>query len=163
MVFPSILQKVQMLLCLALLIHLACDAEGLTSCCTRKPKPCGLYELLCRRGNGTVQGGRFPGNAAMGILTLGKRKTGERRIQNRLQQLLHGSRNQAAGILTMGKRMGSTQIDGMLNDSSKADSEQLWTQLRIGAFGLSKPRIMSLYWVTVIMSVNVPNNCISEH
>lgn len=135
LLFSSSKQKVQVFLFLALLVHLACDAEGTTSCCTRKPRPCSLYELLCRRGdgNGTVQGVRFPGNAAAGILTLGKRKTGERRLQNRLQQLLHGSRNQAAGILTMGKRMESTESEGILqniHDTSTAGWKQLriWTQ-----------------------------------
>ncbi|XP_048102329.1 orexin [Alosa alosa] len=134
-------KRVQMLLFLAVLVHLACDAEGATTCCTRKHRPCSLYELLCRRvdGNGTVQGVRFPGNAAAGILTLGKRRTGERRLQNRLQQLLHGSRNQAAGILTMGKRLESSESDGILqemHDTSTTDSEQL----RIS----TQPRIMRL-------------------
>ncbi len=73
-------------------------------------RSCKLYEILCRAGrrNDTSVArhiGRFNNDAAVGILTLGKRKVGERRVQDRLQQLLHGSRNQAAGILTMGKRL----------------------------------------------------------
>lgn len=135
LLFSPIIQKVQILLFLALLVHLACEAEGTTSCCTRKPRPCGLYELLCRRGdsNGTVHGARFPGSAAAGILTLGKRKSGERRLQNRLEQLLHGSRNQAAGILTMGKRMENIEGEATfqeIHDTSTAGWKQLriWTQ-----------------------------------
>uniref|UniRef100_A0A673BHF7 Hypocretin neuropeptide precursor n=1 Tax=Sphaeramia orbicularis TaxID=375764 RepID=A0A673BHF7_9TELE len=48
--------------------------------------------------------GTLTGDAAAGILTLGKRLEDEHRLQSRLHQLLHGSKNQAAGILTMGKR-----------------------------------------------------------
>lgn len=59
--------------------------------------------LLCRSGSKTPVG-VLTGDAAAGILTLGKRKEEEERFQSRLHQLLHGSRNKAAGILTMGKR-----------------------------------------------------------
>ncbi|TSK28007.1 Orexin [Bagarius yarrelli] len=84
----------------------------MTSCCTRKSNPCSLYELLCRAGyrnltdpDGKI--GRLSSDAAAGILTLGKRKATETRYHDRLQHLLHNSRNQAAGILTMGKRVAS--------------------------------------------------------
>ncbi|KAL1277984.1 hypothetical protein QQF64_024657 [Cirrhinus molitorella] len=102
-------KKVQLLLFMALLAHLARDAEGVATCCSSASRSCKLYEILCRAGrrNDTSVArhiGRFNNDAAVGILTLGKRKVGERRVQDRLQQLLHGSRNQAAGILTMGKR-----------------------------------------------------------
>ncbi|XP_016339649.1 orexin-like [Sinocyclocheilus anshuiensis] len=94
---------------MALLAHLARDAEGVATCCSSASGSCKLYEILCRAGrrNDTSVArhiSRFNNDAAVGILTLGKRKVGERRVQDRLQQLLHGSRNQAAGILTMGKR-----------------------------------------------------------
>lgn len=102
-------QRVQLLLFMALLAHLARDAEGVATCCTSSSRSCKMYEFLCRAGrrNDTSVArhfGRFNNDAAVGILTLGKRKVGERRVEDRLQQLLHGSRNQAAGILTMGKR-----------------------------------------------------------
>ncbi|XP_016344113.1 orexin-like [Sinocyclocheilus anshuiensis] len=105
-------KRVQLLLFMALLAaHLARDAEGVATCCSSVSSSCKLYEMLCRVGrrNDTSVArhiGRFNNDAAVGILTLGKRnKVGERRVQDRLQQLLlHGSRNQAAGILTMGKR-----------------------------------------------------------
>lgn len=94
---------------MVLLAHLSRDAEGVATCCTSTSKSCKIYEFLCRAGrrNDTSVAkhfGRFNNDAAVGILTLGKRKVGERRVEDRLQQLLHGSRNQAAGILTMGKR-----------------------------------------------------------
>ncbi|XP_067285006.1 orexin [Pseudorasbora parva] len=103
-------KRVQLLLFMALLAHLARDAEGVATCCTStSSRSCKFYELLCRAGrrNDTSVArhfGRFNDDASVGILTLGKRKVDERRIEDRLQQLLHGSRNQAAGILTMGKR-----------------------------------------------------------
>ncbi|XP_065137159.1 hypocretin neuropeptide precursor [Paramisgurnus dabryanus] len=102
-------KKVQLLFLVVLLVHVAREAEGVATCCARGSRSCKLYELLCRPGrrNDTYMVGhigRFNNDAAAGILTLGKRKVGERRVQDRLQQLLHGSRNQAAGILTMGKR-----------------------------------------------------------
>uniref|UniRef100_A0A671T6S2 Hypocretin neuropeptide precursor n=1 Tax=Sinocyclocheilus anshuiensis TaxID=1608454 RepID=A0A671T6S2_9TELE len=102
-------KRVRLLLFMALLAHLARDAEGVATCCSSASGSCKLYEILCRAGrrNDTSVArhiSRFNNDAAVGILTLGKRKVGERRVQDRLQQLLHGSRNQAAGILTMGKR-----------------------------------------------------------
>nr|XP_055050223.1 orexin [Misgurnus anguillicaudatus] len=102
-------KKVHLLFLVVLLVQVAREAEGVATCCARGSRSCKLYELLCRAGrrNDTyIVGhiGRFNNDAAAGILTLGKRKVGERRVQDRLQQLLHGSRNQAAGILTMGKR-----------------------------------------------------------
>ncbi len=106
----SLHQRVQLLVFMTLLAHLARDAEGVVTCCSSASRSCKLYEILCRAGrrNDTSVArhiGRFNNDAAVGILTLGKRKVGERRVQDRLQQLLHGSRNQAAGILTMGKRL----------------------------------------------------------
>ncbi|XP_030649816.1 hypocretin neuropeptide precursor [Chanos chanos] len=103
-------KRLQVLLLITLLAHLTCDAEGVANCCTRKPGACRLFDLLCRDGykNSTdmaKQIGLLTNDASAGILTLGKRREGERRFQNRLQQLLHGSRNPAAGILTMGKRL----------------------------------------------------------
>jgi len=102
-------QRVQLLLFMTLVAHVARDAEAVTSCCTSTSRSCKFYELLCRTGSRNDTSiarhfGRFNNDAAVGILTLGKRKVGERRVEDRLQQLLHGSRNQAAGILTMGKR-----------------------------------------------------------
>ncbi|XP_051570654.1 orexin [Myxocyprinus asiaticus] len=102
-------KRVQLLLLMVFVAHLARDAEGVATCCLRGSRSCRLYDLLCRAGRWNDTSildhiGRLNNDAAAGILTLGKRKVGERRIQDRLQQLLHGSRNQAAGILTMGKR-----------------------------------------------------------
>ncbi|XP_059413419.1 hypocretin neuropeptide precursor-like [Carassius carassius] len=102
-------KRVQLLLFMALLAHLARDAEGAATCCSSASRSCKLYEMLCRSGprNDTSVArhiGHLNNDAAVGILTLGKRRMGERRVQDRLRQLLHGSRNQAAGILTMGKR-----------------------------------------------------------
>lgn len=96
--------------------QLTCDAEAITSCCTRKPHPCALYELLCRAGHRNLTDpvgklGRLGSDAAAGILTLGKRKATETRYQDRLQHLLHSTRNQAAGILTMGKRGAEGSTD----------------------------------------------------
>ncbi|XP_056608213.1 orexin [Triplophysa dalaica] len=100
-------KKFQLLLLIALLAHLAREAGGVATCCARGSRSCKLYDLLCRAGlRNDTYFTRFNNDAAAGILTLGKRKVGERRVQDRLQQLLHGSRNQAAGILTMGKRFG---------------------------------------------------------
>lgn len=99
----------QLVLLLALMTQLTCDADATTICCARKQHPCTLYELLCRAGHRNLTEadgklGRLSSDAAAGILTLGKRKATETRYQDRLQHLLHSSRNQAAGILTMGKR-----------------------------------------------------------
>ncbi|XP_062841088.1 orexin [Trichomycterus rosablanca] len=102
-------QKLQILLSLVLLAHLICDTEAGSSCCARKPRPCTLYELLCRAGQGNDTGsagktGRITSDASAGILTMGKRKENDSRYHDRLQQLLQSSRNQAKGILTVGKR-----------------------------------------------------------
>ena len=86
-----------------LLSRVTCEARGVSECCRRPPHSCRLYALLCRPG-GKASGGPLTGDAAAGILTLGKRRGGELRMHNRLRQLLQGSGNQAAGILTMGKR-----------------------------------------------------------
>ncbi|XP_053471493.1 orexin [Ictalurus furcatus] len=99
----------KLVLFLAVMTQLTCDTEAMTSCCTRKPHPCPLHELLCRTGHRNLTDldgklGRLSSDAAAGILTLGKRNAPETRYQDRLQHLLHSSRNQAAGILTMGKR-----------------------------------------------------------
>lgn len=76
--------------------------------------------LLCRSGNGN--GGSHTGDAAAGILTLGKRRDDGHRLQSRLHQLLQGSMNQAAGILTMGKRteerVGEPYMDWMARPGS---------------------------------------------
>lgn len=92
-----------MLLSTLLLSQLACGAPSVSECCQQPSRSCRLYVLLCRPGS-TPRGGPLPGDAAAGILTLGKRREEEERFQSRLHLLLHGSRNQAAGILTMGKR-----------------------------------------------------------
>nr|XP_046270355.1 orexin [Scatophagus argus] len=94
-------RKVLVLVLMLLLSQLACDAHSVSECCRQPSRSCRLYVLLCRSGSKTL-GGSLTGDAAAGILTLGKRD--EDRLQSRLHQLLHGSRNQAAGILTMGKR-----------------------------------------------------------
>ncbi|XP_051572484.1 hypocretin neuropeptide precursor-like [Myxocyprinus asiaticus] len=82
---------------MALLAHLARDAEGIATCCSRGSKSCRLYKLLCsveRRNDISIVGhiGRLNNDAAAGILTLGKRKVDERRVQDSLQQLLQGSK-----------------------------------------------------------------------
>ncbi|KAF7668739.1 hypothetical protein LDENG_00290880 [Lucifuga dentata] len=86
-----------------LLSHLACDAHSMSKCCSQPSHSCRLSVLLCRSG-GNTQGGALSRDASAGILTLGKRKGGEHRLQSRLHQLLQVSRDKAAGILTMGKR-----------------------------------------------------------
>ncbi|XP_028267961.1 hypocretin neuropeptide precursor [Parambassis ranga] len=96
-------RKVLVLVLMLLLSQLACDAHSVSECCRQPSRSCRLYVLLCRPGSKGL-GGTLTGDAAAGILTLGKRGGEEHRLQTRLQQLLHGSRNQAAGILTMGKR-----------------------------------------------------------
>ncbi|XP_029997733.1 hypocretin neuropeptide precursor [Sphaeramia orbicularis] len=93
-------RKALALLLMLLLSHVACDAHTVAECCSQPSRSCRLYVLLCRSGNR----GTLTGDAAAGILTLGKRLEDEHRLQSRLHQLLHGSKNQAAGILTMGKR-----------------------------------------------------------
>ncbi|KAM7387366.1 hypothetical protein PAMA_009811 [Pampus argenteus] len=98
-------RKVLVLVVMLMLSHLACDAHSVSECCRQPSRSCRLYVLLCRSGSKDVGvGGHLTGDASAGILTLGKRKEDEHRLQSRLHQLLQGSRNQAAGILTMGKR-----------------------------------------------------------
>ncbi|KAL7379042.1 hypothetical protein ABVT39_022487 [Epinephelus coioides] len=108
-------RKVLVLVLMLLLSQLACDAHSVSECCRQPPRNCRLHVLLCRSGSKNL-GGTLTGDAAAGILTLGKRREDDR-LQSRLHQLLQGSRNQAAGILTMGKRteeMGREQyIDWM--------------------------------------------------
>lgn len=104
-------RKVLVLVLMLLLSHLTCDAHSVSECCRQPSRSCRLYVLLCRPG-GKAFGGPLTGDAAAGILTLGKRTEDEHRLHSRLYQLLQGSRNQAAGILTMGKRteeMGGEQ------------------------------------------------------
>ncbi|CAN9505480.1 unnamed protein product [Ophioblennius macclurei] len=98
-------RKALLLLSVLLLSQLSCDAQTLSECCSQPSRSCRLAVLLCRSGGSGV-GGALTGDASVGILTLGKRGEDEVRLQGRLHQLLHSSRNQAAGILTMGKRTG---------------------------------------------------------
>ncbi|XP_070837580.1 hypocretin neuropeptide precursor [Chaetodon trifascialis] len=114
-------RKVLLLVLMLLLSQLACDAHSMSECCRQPSRSCRLYVLLCRSGGKTL-GGPLRGDAAAGILTLGKRKEYEDRLQSRLHQLLHGSKNQAAGILTMGKRTeestGEQYMDWMAQSGS---------------------------------------------
>ncbi|XP_076607732.1 hypocretin neuropeptide precursor [Chaetodon auriga] len=114
-------RKVLLLVLMLLLSQLACDAHSMSECCRQPSRSCRLYVLLCRSGSKTM-GGPLTGDAAAGILTLGKRKEYEDRLQSRLHQLLHGSKNQAAGILTMGKRTeesaGEQYMDWMAQSGS---------------------------------------------
>ncbi|XP_057716672.1 orexin [Corythoichthys intestinalis] len=91
-----------LLLVLVLLSHeVRCDTKTVSSECCRQPtRTCRLHLLLCRPG-GVADG---LADASAGILTLGKRTEDEGAFNNRLQRLLHGSRNHATGILTMGRR-----------------------------------------------------------
>lgn len=120
---------VQVLLFLALLAHVVHLADGMSGCCMRRPRACGLYGLLCQPGAGNdtrVKAVRVSSDAATGILTLGKRKPTESRYQDRLQHFLHGARNQAAGILTMGRRSkepGAGNI-GTIHTPIKLDLER---------------------------------------
>lgn len=98
-------RKVLLLVLMVLLSQLTCDAHNMSECCNHPSRSCRLYVLLCRSGS-KGNGGPLAEDAAAGILTLGKRREDEQRLQSRLHQLLQGSRNQAAGILTMGKRTG---------------------------------------------------------
>ncbi|XP_027897345.1 hypocretin neuropeptide precursor isoform X1 [Xiphophorus couchianus] len=86
-----------------LLAQLGCSTQSVSECCRQPARSCRLQVLLCRSGNKSI-GGTIAGDAAAGILTLGKRNEDELHLQSRLHQLLHGRKNQAAGILTMGKR-----------------------------------------------------------
>uniref|UniRef100_A0A4W4EPM9 Hypocretin neuropeptide precursor n=1 Tax=Electrophorus electricus TaxID=8005 RepID=A0A4W4EPM9_ELEEL len=95
-----LVQKMQVLLFLVLLAHMVRDAEGMAVCCTRKPRSCRFYLLLCRAVYRKDVVGKMDDTAA-GILILGEQKLTERRYQDRLQNLLQSSRNQAAGLLTI--------------------------------------------------------------
>ncbi|XP_028647092.1 orexin [Erpetoichthys calabaricus] len=86
-------KKLHSSLLFLLLAILLCNCQPVPDCCRHKTCSCRIYDLL----HGT-------GNHAVGILTLGKRKTSSQAYQSRLYQLLHGSGNHAAGILTMGRR-----------------------------------------------------------
>ncbi|XP_019722032.1 hypocretin neuropeptide precursor isoform X2 [Hippocampus comes] len=78
-----------------------CDPLSASGECCRQPsRACRLHLFLCRSGG--VSGG--PADPSAGILTLGKRMEDEGTFNNRLHQLLYGSRSHAAGILTMGRR-----------------------------------------------------------
>nr|XP_020462959.1 orexin isoform X2 [Monopterus albus] len=96
-------RKVLVLVLVLLLSHLTCNAHNISKCCTQPSRSCRLHVLLCRSGSKN-SGGPLTEDAATGILTLGKRREGEHRLQSRLYQLLQSSRNQAEGILTLGKR-----------------------------------------------------------
>ncbi|XP_029014186.1 orexin isoform X2 [Betta splendens] len=110
-------KKLLLLVLILLLSQLTCAAYDVPECCRQPSRPCRLYVLLCRSG-AKSSGGPLTGDAAAGILTLGKRTEEEHRLQSRLQQLLQGSRNQAAGILTMGKRAGEAYVDWMAQSLS---------------------------------------------
>ncbi|CAG5898028.1 unnamed protein product [Menidia menidia] len=98
-------RKAMVLGFMLLLSRLDCDAQSVSECCRQPARSCRLQVLLCRTGH-QGPGGTHTGDASAGILTLGKRNEDEQRLESRLHQLLHGSRNQAAGILTMGRRSG---------------------------------------------------------
>ncbi|XP_072298246.1 hypocretin neuropeptide precursor [Eucyclogobius newberryi] len=106
--------KAMLLVLLLLLSESSSGSNPVSECCRRPSPSCRLYLLLCRPA------GLRAGDAAAGILTLGKRSEEEYSLQSRLDQLLHGQRNQAAGILTMGKRtverdwMGQAEISTTL-------------------------------------------------
>ncbi|KAF1379764.1 hypothetical protein PFLUV_G00179420 [Perca fluviatilis] len=114
-------KKVLVLVLMLLLSHLACDAHSMSECCRQPARSCHLYALLCRSGSKNL-GGTLTGDAAAGILTLGKRNEDEHLLQSRLNQLLQGSRNKAAGILTMGRRTeeraGDQYMDWMAQSGS---------------------------------------------
>ncbi|XP_038134259.1 orexin [Cyprinodon tularosa] len=96
-------RKVLLFMLILLLSQLGCNAQSVSECCRQPARSCRLQVLLCRSGNKSM-GGAINGDAAAGILTLGKRNEEEFPLQSRLHQLLHGHNNQAAGILTMGRR-----------------------------------------------------------
>ncbi|XP_068191920.1 hypocretin neuropeptide precursor [Antennarius striatus] len=98
---------------LLLLSPVACEAQTVSECCRQSPHSCRLYVLLCHSDSKTPGGAPLTGDAAAGILTLGKRREEEERLQSKLHLLLNGSRNQAAGILTMGKRAGERYVEWM--------------------------------------------------
>ncbi|KAG7459693.1 hypothetical protein MATL_G00213360 [Megalops atlanticus] len=80
-----------------LLLRLAHGVQSMPGCCLYRACPCPPGVPPC------CAGASYEGTT-LSILTLAKRKIGERRLQSRLLQLLHGSRDQAAGILTVGRR-----------------------------------------------------------
>ncbi|XP_068606566.1 hypocretin neuropeptide precursor [Brachionichthys hirsutus] len=98
-------RKLLPLVVMLLLSPVACDDRTVSECCCQSPRSCRLYVLLCHSDR-NASGPPLTGDAAAGILTLGKRREEEDHLQSRLHLLLNGSRNQAAGILTMGKRTG---------------------------------------------------------
>ncbi|KAK9535369.1 hypothetical protein VZT92_007752 [Zoarces viviparus] len=118
-------RKVLVLVLMLLLSQLACDAHSVSECCRQPARSCRLSVFLCRKNFA----GALPGDAAAGILTLGKRNEDERNLQSRLNQLLHGSGNQAAGILTMGKRTaaraGEQYMDWMAQSGSTITTPRL--------------------------------------
>lgn len=120
-VFSLLQQKVLVLLFTLLLSQLACDAHSVSECCRQPSRSCRLYVLLCRPGS-NPPGGPLPGDAAAGILTLGKRREDEESFQSRLHLLLHGSRNQAAGILTMGRRTEEAAGEAFMERTSRTTS-----------------------------------------
>ncbi|XP_034076211.1 orexin [Gymnodraco acuticeps] len=116
--FPSNLQKAGMqtsnrkvlvLVVMLLLSQLACEAHSMSECCRQPAHSCRLYMFLCSPSTNNL-GRPLTGDTSAGILTLGKRREDEHRLQSRLHQLLQDSRNQAAGILTMGKRTEERQF-----------------------------------------------------
>ncbi|XP_034046288.1 orexin isoform X2 [Thalassophryne amazonica] len=114
-------RKLLVLTFLLFLSHLACDADSVSDCCRQPGSACRLYVLLCRSSS-RAPGGPLSGDAAAGILTVGKRKEEDRRLQSRLHQLLHGSRNQAAGILTVGRRTEEGPVQQYMDRMTKSDS-----------------------------------------
>ncbi|XP_023205303.1 orexin isoform X1 [Xiphophorus maculatus] len=96
-------RKTVVFMLILLLAQLGCSTQSVSECCRQPAQSCRLQVLLCRSGKKSI-GGTIAGDAAAGILTLGKRNEDELHLQSRLHQLLHGRKNQAAGILTMGKR-----------------------------------------------------------
>ncbi|CAL1587756.1 unnamed protein product [Knipowitschia caucasica] len=89
-----------LLVMLLLLSEPSCGSSPVHECCRHPSPSCRLILLLCGPAGLRSAGG----DAAAGILTLGKRSEEEFSLQSRLNHLLHGQGNQAAGILTMGKR-----------------------------------------------------------
>ncbi|KAK5616922.1 hypothetical protein CRENBAI_012329 [Crenichthys baileyi] len=96
-------KKALVFMLILLLAQLGCNSQSVPECCRQPARSCRLQVLLCRSGSKSM-GGTITGDAAAGILTLGKRNEDEFHLQSRLHQLLHGHKNQAAGILTMGRR-----------------------------------------------------------
>ncbi|XP_024920039.1 hypocretin neuropeptide precursor isoform X2 [Cynoglossus semilaevis] len=114
-------KKVLVLVLMLLLSQLTCEANSMTECCRQTSRSCRLYILLCRSG-GSFVSGALTGDAAAGILTLGKRGEDDHRLHSRLHQLLQGSRNQAAGILTMGKRTEEKAVEQYMDWAARSES-----------------------------------------